>query len=309
MRRCGGRRAAGDGRAAGLAAAIAAAQNDAGLVALAAGRYARPPSCSAGAGQGAGRSAGPPPGWPGPRRWPAPAGRTRRRPRCAGPRWSRSVRGDQPWALVPRMSRVQGLVALARGDLGEARRRLSEAADGWRRTGRPGAGEELMASLVDLGRPPVVGLVEPAGELRRVSAELAELDERRAVMPGFTLAAKPRARRGGLEAAVRPHPVPGVVGGRRDRAPTGRASTPVAARAIPTSRCRRSCAPTAARAGHDLLPGLRHRRVWQLAEAGTGTAIEVRVDLPDAEAHRLDGQREVIGESLGKLAALAEAAA
>ena len=30
-----------------------------------------------------------------------------------------------------------------------------------------------MAALVDLGRPPVVGLVDPAWELRRVLAELA----------------------------------------------------------------------------------------------------------------------------------------
>ena len=35
------------------------------------------------------------------------------------------VRGsDQPWALVPRMTRVQGMIALARGDRAEARRRL-----------------------------------------------------------------------------------------------------------------------------------------------------------------------------------------
>lgn len=47
---------------------------------------------------------------------------------------------------------------------------------------------------------------------------------------------------------------------------------------------------------------------WQLAEAGAGTAIEVRVDFPDAEAHRLEGQRETFGESMRKLAALAESA-
>lgn len=44
---------------------------------------------------------------------------------------------------------------------------------------------------------------------------------------------------------------------------------------------------------------------WQLAESGPGTAIEVRVDLPDHEAHRLDGQRDIITESLANLAALA----
>ena len=48
--------------------------------------------------------------------------------------------------------------------------------------------------------------------------------------------------------------------------------------------------------------------VWQLAESGTGTAIQVTVSLPDREAHRLDGQHQIIEESLGHLTALAEAA-
>ena len=46
--------------------------------------------------------------------------------------------------------------------------------------------------------------------------------------------------------------------------------------------------------------------VWQLAEAGTGTSINVNVSLPEHEAHRLDGQQQVISESLCRLAALAE---
>jgi hypothetical protein len=33
-----------------------------------------------------------------------------------------------------------------------------------------------VASFVDLGRPPIVGLVEPDWELRRLSAELAGLE-------------------------------------------------------------------------------------------------------------------------------------
>ena len=49
--------------------------------------------------------------------------------------------------------------------------------------------------------------------------------------------------------------------------------------------------------------------VWQLAEAGTGTAIHVTVSLPEREAHRLDGQHQAIEESLRRLTALAEAAA
>ena len=91
-------------------------------------------------------------------------------------------RSDQPWALVPRMARVQGLVARGRGDLAQARRRLREAAGGWERLAGAGRtdrriGDEFMAALVDLGRPPIVGLVEPDRELARVVAELQELEE------------------------------------------------------------------------------------------------------------------------------------
>ena len=48
--------------------------------------------------------------------------------------------------------------------------------------------------------------------------------------------------------------------------------------------------------------------VWQLAAGGEGTAIQVTVSLPEREAHRLDGQHQVIDESLRRLSALAEAA-
>jgi DNA-binding SARP family transcriptional activator/tetratricopeptide (TPR) repeat protein len=87
---------------------------------------------------------------------------------------------DQSWALVPRMARVQGLIARARGDVSEAGRRLVEAAEGWRRRGGSAdrrAGEDFIATLVDLGRPPVVGLVEPDRELARVLTELTRLEE------------------------------------------------------------------------------------------------------------------------------------
>jgi hypothetical protein len=85
------------------------------------------------------------------------------------------------------MARVQGIIARARGDVDRARRRFDEAAEGWRRRGgqRHAAGEEYMAALVDLGRPPVVGLVDPAWELRRVLTESAALDaEPEAACPG-----------------------------------------------------------------------------------------------------------------------------
>ncbi|MGH4007768.1 MAG: SRPBCC family protein [Pseudonocardiaceae bacterium] len=49
--------------------------------------------------------------------------------------------------------------------------------------------------------------------------------------------------------------------------------------------------------------------VWQLAEDGPGTRIDVHVALPDSEAHLLDEQREIITTSLAQLATLAKAAA
>lgn len=46
---------------------------------------------------------------------------------------------------------------------------------------------------------------------------------------------------------------------------------------------------------------------WTLepVEGGPGTRIGVHVDIPDAEAHRLDHQRSAISTSLSQLAALA----
>ena len=89
--------------------------------------------------------------------------------------------GDLLWALVPLMARVQGLIALARGDRVQARRRLNEAAAGWRRHLQHNPGAEFQANFIDLGRPPIIGLVEPEWELRRLTAELAELDQGREV--------------------------------------------------------------------------------------------------------------------------------
>lgn len=45
---------------------------------------------------------------------------------------------------------------------------------------------------------------------------------------------------------------------------------------------------------------------WQLAETGTGTSIHVTARLAEREAHRLDGQHQVIEDSLRRLTALAE---
>jgi uncharacterized protein YndB with AHSA1/START domain len=47
---------------------------------------------------------------------------------------------------------------------------------------------------------------------------------------------------------------------------------------------------------------------WQLSATADGTAVSVNVELPEAEAHRLHGQREMIAASLQALADLAETA-
>jgi hypothetical protein len=91
---------------------------------------------------------------------------------------------DWPDTLVARMSHVQGLIALSRGDLDLGRRRLREAEAGWRRRAAAGgaqadgdtaAGERYVAALMDLGRPPMAGLVEPARELAVLLADFAAL--------------------------------------------------------------------------------------------------------------------------------------
>ena len=89
-------------------------------------------------------------------------------------------RADQPWALVPKMCRVQGLIAAAAGDTTLARRRFQEAAAGWNRvlaTVTPATADGYLANLVDLGRMPVVGLIEPRRELDQLVADLAAVGE------------------------------------------------------------------------------------------------------------------------------------
>jgi DNA-binding SARP family transcriptional activator/tetratricopeptide (TPR) repeat protein len=84
-------------------------------------------------------------------------------------------RADQPWALVPRIAWVQGLIARSRGERELAHRRFEEAAAGWRSmlgTVSSATAEGYTAALVDLGRPPVAGLVEPQRELARVQTAM-----------------------------------------------------------------------------------------------------------------------------------------
>ena len=84
------------------------------------------------------------------------------------------------------------------------------------------------------------------------------------------------------------------------------ASTPCTRTATPTSRWR-SCStppgPSSASRVSCLVSDLRFE--WRLEPDGDGTLITVDVEIPDAEAHRLDTQREVISASMLRLAALA----
>jgi hypothetical protein len=87
---------------------------------------------------------------------------------------------DFPDAIVPRLTRIQGLVALARDDRKEAVRRLHESIAGWERLlDRARGVENMTAVLADLGRP-VVGLVEPEHELERARRELEALQTKAA---------------------------------------------------------------------------------------------------------------------------------
>ena len=110
-----------------------------------------------------------------------------------------------------------------------------------------------------------------------------------------------------MEAVARPGPVPRVVGraSRRSR-PARPATTRCGRPAIPTSRCDR--AASRARRGRVTISCLVSDLVfrWQLRESGDATDIDVEVDLPDREAHRLPEQRRLLVNSLQSLAALAE---
>lgn len=85
--------------------------------------------------------------------------------------------GEFPDTLVCRMTGVQGLIAWRRGDRALAARRLREAAEGWRRRVElRGTGDRYAAALIDLGRPPLSTLVEPAEELSALARDLAGLE-------------------------------------------------------------------------------------------------------------------------------------
>ncbi len=86
--------------------------------------------------------------------------------------------GDDPAGLVARLDRVTGLVLLAEGAREEGMAHLAAAEERWERlldAVRPeaAAGEELLSVMIDLGRPPVAGLSDPARELARVRDDRA----------------------------------------------------------------------------------------------------------------------------------------
>jgi len=92
---------------------------------------------------------------------------------------------DFPDTLVARLTRLEGLLAASRGELDSALRHLEEASQSWRRrveggelriwshSARTSTGDVFAANVVDLGRPPMAGLVEPGLELGRALADRA----------------------------------------------------------------------------------------------------------------------------------------
>jgi tetratricopeptide (TPR) repeat protein len=82
---------------------------------------------------------------------------------------------DLPDTLVARLVRIEGLLAAQRGDHDRALTLFAEAESAWRRRlGIDAAlGDAFAKNLVDLGRPAVAGLIEPAVELGRVLADRA----------------------------------------------------------------------------------------------------------------------------------------
>jgi uncharacterized protein YndB with AHSA1/START domain len=219
---------------------------------------------------------------------------------------------DLPWALVPRMARVQGLIALARGDQragpppawrgsGQlaappaARRR--HRVHGHRR--RPGPPSDRRPGRTGMGAAPAHHRTGRAGRA-----------DGGVLMPGFELNTDCRAPVeevwkllfdpdrfpdwwAGIEAVRKDAP------GQFTLWPAGYPDFPMPQKLRADQADGRviiSCQVFAI----DM--------VWQLAETGAGTSIHVNVTAPESQAHRLDGQHQLIEESLRRLSALAEAA-
>ena len=106
------------------------------------------------------------PAFGGPKPWPCPGSSDLAEAELRKVALEPVTPSDFPAALVPQMSRVQALIASARGDAALAERRLTESVTGWQRIAGTLNGEQTgagyVAALIDLGRPPVSSLVEPA---------------------------------------------------------------------------------------------------------------------------------------------------
>ncbi len=85
--------------------------------------------------------------------------------------------GDTPAILLARLDGVAGRMCIAGGDAPGAVSHLDAAAERWRRLAQgpvPGAatGDAIIGSMIDLGRPPVAGVID-------IDAELGRLDDER----------------------------------------------------------------------------------------------------------------------------------
>jgi hypothetical protein len=220
---------------------------------------------------------------------------------------------DWPETLVPRLARVQGLIAWGGGDRTLAARRLQEAADGWRRQlSRLSRGERMAAVLADLGRP-VVGLDRAgAGARARAAASSTSCREptKEPHMPSFHDSADAQAPPeevwkllydpsrfpewwagiGTVEAGI-------GANGEYTMFPEGYPDFPMA-QLLDTKRDGRAVTVSC------LVSDLRFEWILEPLD-GEHTRINVHVEIPEAEAGRLEDQKEVIRTSLGTLAELA----
>ncbi len=142
---------------------------------------------------------------------------------------------DFPETLVPRLARVQGLIALATGETAEGERRLAESIAGWERLlAHTDRAQSITTVLADLGRP-VVGLVEPERELA-ASPRRSARDQERKPQCRRSMTPRPRPRRPrrfGSSSTTRP--------GSRTGGP---GSGPSTSRATASTRCTPTGTPT-----------------------------------------------------------------
>jgi tetratricopeptide (TPR) repeat protein len=214
---------------------------------------------------------------------------------------------DRPAVLVARMTHIQGLIALSRGDLELARTRFEEAVAAWRRISLAFDADEYLGNLVDLGRP-TAGTVEPTQELRAWSRSSPTL--KGAHMPTFDDATTTTAPVEevwkllydparliewweGIE-RIETHGTDGK--GNVTIWPDGYPDFPMPQNLRTDADGKRvtvSCLVS------DLV------FAWKLEPLEDGTRIAVHVEIPEAEAFRLDDQRAAISASLRALAELA----